>query len=312
MRTLRLALTLLLGPPLVALAVVCAGVAVAAQWGRVDLGWDIFAHFAHLSLLGGLTAMAAGFAFRGLLLLALGLVAVAGSAVLVVPEFLRPTGPKAPANAAGQLKVVQLNAWASNVDPGRTVDWLIAQDPDVVVLEETRPGLRKLIRERTDWRTTCRECEVMIFSKAEPTAVAARPIAYATFRDARGEFTVLGVHEAWPTDIADQQAQEARLAKAIGRFPRGRTIVVGDFNASPWSFSRRRWDEAFGLIRRDRALLSWPASHTARGRWLAPLPFLPIDHVYAGADWATVKVERGPKLGSDHYPVILTLAPRGP
>ena len=36
---------------------------------------------------------------------------------------------------------------------------------------------------------------------------------------------------------------------------------------------------------------------------------LPIDHVYAGPGWRTVSVQRGPKLGSDHYPVIVTLAP---
>ncbi len=29
----------------------------------------------------------------------------------------------------------------------------------------------------------------------------------------------------------------------------------------------------------------------------------------AGPGWATVKVERGPWLGSDHYPLIVTLAP---
>ena len=80
---------------------------------------------------------------------------------------------------------------------------------------------------------------------------------------------------------------------------------MGDFNATPWSFTLQRLDHEFGLIRRDRALFSWPI-------WPhLPAPFLPIDHVYAGDGWATVKVERGPKLGSDHYPVILTLAPTG-
>ena len=39
-----------------------------------------------------------------------------------------------------------------------------------------------------------------------------------------------------------------------------------------------------------------------------PLPFLAIDHVYAGAAWRTVSVERGPARGSDHFPVVVTLA----
>ena len=40
-----------------------------------------------------------------------------------------------------------------------------------------------------------------------------------------------------------------------------------------------------------------------------PFALLPIDHVYAGPGWRTVRAERGPRLGSDHYPVIVTLAP---
>jgi endonuclease/exonuclease/phosphatase (EEP) superfamily protein YafD len=48
---------------------------------------------------------------------------------------------------------------------------------------------------------------------------------------------------------------------------------------------------------------------SGRVSWLGLVPFLAIDHVYAGRDWATVKVERGPRVGSDHFPVVLTLAP---
>ena len=43
-----------------------------------------------------------------------------------------------------------------------------------------------------------------------------------------------------------------------------------------------------------------------------PLPVLPIDHVYAGPGWATVSVERGPSIGSDHYPLVVILAPVAP
>ena len=42
---------------------------------------------------------------------------------------------------------------------------------------------------------------------------------------------------------------------------------------------------------------------------LVAFPLLPIDHLYAGPGWATVSVRRGPPLGSDHYPLVVTLAP---
>jgi endonuclease/exonuclease/phosphatase (EEP) superfamily protein YafD len=84
-------------------------------------------------------------------------------------------------------------------------------------------------------------------------------------------------------------------------------ILTGDFNATPWSAELRRLDRTLGLSRRDRGLATWPAQLSGR-TWR--LPFMPIDHVYAGPDWATVSVERGPWVGSDHYPVIVTLTPR--
>jgi endonuclease/exonuclease/phosphatase (EEP) superfamily protein YafD len=123
---------------------------------------------------------------------------------------------------------------------------------------------------------------------------------------------VVGVHYAWPTDPRRQQYQEARLASILAAVDRSRAIVAGDLNSTPWSFSRRRWDERFGLIRRTRAVFSWPALTQAQFPVLGAVPFLPIDHVYAGSGWATVDVERGPKLGSDHYPIVVTLAPAAP
>jgi endonuclease/exonuclease/phosphatase (EEP) superfamily protein YafD len=160
----------------------------------------------------------------------------------------------------------------------------------------------------------------MILSRRPPVEVApawaggGRPVRQMTrgyFRDSRGVFAVIGVHNAWPTDIADQQRQEHRLSDLIAATGRQRLIVTGDFNSTPWSFSRRRWDQAFGLVRRERAVPTWPAQTYKHLRWLG-LPYLPIDHVYAGPGWATVSVRRGPRLTSDHYPVVVTLAPVGP
>jgi endonuclease/exonuclease/phosphatase (EEP) superfamily protein YafD len=90
------------------------------------------------------------------------------------------------------------------------------------------------------------------------------------------------------------------LADVIDRYDHSRLIVAGDFNLAPWSFGLRRLDNRLGLERRDRALFSWPA-------YRSRIPFVPLDHVYAGAAWRTVSIERGPSLGSNHYPVVATL-----
>lgn len=322
MGLLRLALTFLLGPPVFLAAALCAGAAVAAQQGRASLRWDILAHFAPVWLAGGLAcALIAALAFRGLSRLmigAMGLTAVVAAGALMAPEFTRATGPQAGSDAPGQLKIIQFNVWSHNSEPEATVDWIAAQHPDIVILEETTPDFRRLVEARTGWRSACRDCEVMIYSRL-PMAKgylgagpAVGPLAHAVFRDGQGAFDVVGVHNAWPTDGGDQQRQEGRLARVIAELPRERTIATGDFNSTPWSFSRRKWDAAFGLVRRDRAVFSWPAGVITARRIRVPFPILPIDHVYAGHGWATVSVTGGPKLGSDHYPVVAILAPAAP
>jgi endonuclease/exonuclease/phosphatase (EEP) superfamily protein YafD len=319
MRRRRLSLAPLVWPPFVLTATFCAAAGLAAQAGRVNLTLDLLAQFAPVWLAGSACALAAAWLFRGRLrwvLAAIALTGVVAAASLVVPEFLRPEGPRAAADAPGQLKIIQFNVWHDNEDPEAVLAWLDAQRPDIVVIEESSPRFIRALAAHGGWQVGCPRCEVMILSRTQPIAVGKPPrhghlhlgpITRGYFRDGRGVFTVIGVHNAWPSDIADQQAQERRLAETIAETGRERLIVVGDFNSTPWSFSRRRWDEAFGVPRRERAIFSWPA----RNPWLG-LPFLPIDHVYAGPGWATVKVERGPRLSSDHYPLVATFAPVAP
>lgn len=323
MPALRIVVTAFVAPPLFVATLACATAAAASWLGQGSVRWDLLTHFAPIWLAGGLLGLAGAVLFRGfdrLLLAGAGLVAVVAAGGLVAPELLRDAGPKAARDAPGAIKVIQFNVWHGNDRVADVVDWLKREDPDIAVLEETTPRIRRALFAERRWHASCSACEVVILSKRPPVSIAPPrglpqapgPLSRATFRDARGEFTVLGVHYAWPTDPRTHQAQERRLAAAIHRFPRDRTIVGGDLNAAPWSFYRRKWDREFGLIRRNRAMPTFPAPLANRWRWLGITPTLAIDHVYAGPGWATVSVRRGPRLGSDHYPVIVTLAPVSP
>lgn len=322
MGLVRLALGFLLGLPTFVLAAVCAGAAAAAQQGRHSLRWDLLAHFAPIWLAGAVLATFIAVILLGgltrLIVMTMGLAGILAAGALMAPEYLRDAGPHAGRDAPGQLRIVQFNVWSHNSEIGPSIDWIVAQQPDLVILEETTPPFRRAFEARTGWRSVCRDCEVMIYSRLPiakgyvPAAPAVGPLSHAVVKDAQGTFDVVGVHNAWPTDGSDQQRQEARLAHVLADLPKDRTIVTGDFNSTPWSFSRRRWDKAFGLPRRDRAVFSWPAGKITQRRIAMPIPLLPIDHVYAGPGWATVSVTAGPKLGSDHYPVLAILAPVSP
>jgi len=307
----RLVLTAILGPPILVAVTLCAMAATAAQFGRRSPSLDLLTHLAPLYLLGGLVALAAALVFHDryrLLVAIAGLICVAGAAALMGPEYLRSAGPKLLGNGP-TLKIVQLNIWEGKGGVHRAAAWLANQHPDVVIVEEANRQVRATLAGLTGWHVTRGRSSVLIFTRDPPIAALSPTddetgpagLMGVTLRTAAGDVAILGVRYPWPND-PNARAAAANLIPIVRSFPAETTILAGDFNSTPWSFTRRREDRAFGLIRRTRGLFSWPA-----GRYL-PFPVLPIDHVYAGAGWATVKVERGPNLGSDHYPVVVTLA----
>jgi endonuclease/exonuclease/phosphatase (EEP) superfamily protein YafD len=311
--SLRLCITV----PLAAIALGCATAALAAHGGRFSIKLDVLTHFAAIYLLAGLLAVVAGLFLgrHGLTwVVAPGAVAVVASVALMAPEFLVKAGPKATADGA-QLTIVQFNALGD--DPkadAPAVTWILAQHPDIVVLEEDSRIGDRLMAEG-GFHASGRGCLANIYSKLplladnslRPGWTVKPKITWATYSDADGEFTVFGVHRAWPTKIARNREETAALDAMVAARPRDRTIVVGDFNSTPWSFARRREDKALGLIRRTRGLFTWPAQQVSHNHLPALFPVLPIDHVYAGDGWRTVAVKRGPRLGSDHYPVLVIL-----
>lgn len=84
-------------------------------------------------------------------------------------------------------------------------------------------------------------------------------------------------------------------------------IVGGDFNRAPWMTALQRFDAIPGLTRRTRLIPTWPARRALPGGLPFDLPLFPIDHVYATSDWVSASARRGPDVGSDHYPVLVSL-----
>lgn len=290
--------------------------AVLALGGQFSPTLDLFAHFAApyaaISVVAGLLALFARPTFRRaiLMLAAVGLLA---SALLIAPELRRSTGPAVAAGAPGTLKVIQFNARRTNSDIQRVATWLIAQDADVIAVSEARHDLRDLLLRRAGWKAAGAHGSLIIFTRNRyvrmnrPRLPKGSELTFvnATYAHSGGPMEIVTVHLDWPTRPGFRR-QPRDLESVILRLPRKRMLLLGDFNITPWSIHMRRLDHSLDLIRRDRAVATYPAQILGRP-W--PLPFLGIDHVYAGSGWATVKVERGPWLGSDHYPLIVTLAP---
>lgn len=325
MNAILKALTDLLRALALVLAAAFAALALAAQGGRFSDRLDVLTHFTPIWL-GGLLLALLTWTLTGRRGRSTPLLALAGSLsalTLMIPELVasQSRGGKVDGEA---LTVVQFNVWGRNRDPEGTARWILATDPDIIVLEEgfsRSGGVTKALAGRYPHRTTCAEprpCSTMILSKRHPiaegglsTSVSRADLvgAWATYSAPGGSYTVVGVHYTWPYPAGPQQQMTLRLAKVLEGFPKDRLIVSGDFNSTPWSFSMRRQDRLFGLERRTRGLASWPAGDVSRLHLASPFPLLAIDQIYAGEAWRTVRVKRGPKLGSDHYPLVIVLAP---
>lgn len=307
-----------------------AAAALAGFGGREEPDLDLLNHFAPIWLIAGLMALIiALWLSRGWLRLfatAVACLAVALNGGRVVPEFAaRRAYHASPSDE--RLKIIQFNAYAFNETPRRSVDWLIAQQADVVVIEEG-DGLPFLEQQRL--RTAypyCSDCPAngdtasnIILSKRRPVAQAyfkkvgglsGANGAWSRFAGPGGDYTVVVVHLTWPWR-PDAPSEQAGLVQFIAAQPKDRLILAGDFNMTPWSYGLRRLDAGLGLQRLTRGQGSWPATTYRRAPNLPvlPLPYLAIDQVYAGDGWRPVKVRRGPKIGSDHYPIIVELVAR--
>lgn len=82
-------------------------------------------------------------------------------------------------------------------------------------------------------------------------------------------------------------------------------IVMGDFNVTPWSpyFSRLLAEAGLINARAGFGLLpTWPAWHRL------PLLMIPIDHCLVSHGIEVRDLRTGPRLGSDHLPLIADLS----
>ena len=241
--------------------------------------------------------------------------ALAASISLIAPEYLRDIGPQADQDEVEPIKIIQFNGYRYNHLTSEVVDWLIAEQPDIVTIQETRPDLRDEILRRTNWQVAGLPSGTLTIFSARPRLIMDRPPntgrlhwVNATYPSASGPYELVTVHLDWPSSPY-HAGQRAQLIEMIRTRPHDRLILTGDFNSAPWSYGLREIDAKSGVTRRERGLFSYPAGGDAWDPISLPLPVLPIDHVYAGPGWATVSVRRGPRLGSDHYPVVMVLAP---
>jgi endonuclease/exonuclease/phosphatase (EEP) superfamily protein YafD len=246
---------------------------------------------------------------------------IGAAALLVAVNFaLLLTGmsgaaPEAREGSERFLRVATFNLWGPNDHAGRIEKFLDDTNPDAVVLEEVRQHHRAFLDDLARrYPHRAGDNGLVILSKypiledGRVDRAGFPPWMSLIVRWARldvngTEVELAGVHLARPFYPELQQADIVGLTEFVhGRS--GPLILAGDFNMAPWTWKLKGFTHATGLKRYNTVHPTWPM----QWRGVPLLPLVPIDNVFTSAQFSNIATTVGPRLGSDHRPVIADIA----
>lgn len=292
------------------LAVVLVAVTVAAFFGQVSWVLDVLANFrvqyaVALVALGSLLVV--GRWRRTALVASVGVLV---NAVVVVPLFFgggRTIPPVDP------LTVLSFNLYGQNEEFGEVISYIREVDPDVVFLHEaSRPWEIAMETAGLDYAITQSRSEELIFGTLVMTRPGDRvtsfgftiggPRAVEVIHD---DVAFLGIHPLAPTTEERAALRDAQIEFAAdwALEQAGPRVVVGDFNATPWSHPFRSLLDRTELRNSQHGYgieASFPTTAFFALR-------VPIDHLLHSDDLVVSDRVLGPPMGSDHYPLVVEL-----
>jgi len=291
---------------------------LAAFLGRWVWWLDVLANFraqyvVGLAVLGLIVAVSkwrkTGYAVLGIALVNL---------LVVLPLYIG-----SPADAAVEwpsIRVMSFNLLSTNDDYPDVIDYIESVDPDLVLLHEaSRPWEVAMESAGLDYELVRPRSEDLIFGtlvlvKASSVEAISYGFSSSSARAVELTYTpegwteslsVLGTHPLAPTDRERADLRDAQLEFA-GEWATSQTgafVVVGDFNATPWSWPFRRLMESTDL-RNSQIGFGLQPSFSADANLLLRVP---IDHLLHSPALEVIDRELGPRLGSDHFPLLVDL-----
>jgi len=263
-------------------------------------------------LLGATVLFAARRKWLGLIWL-LGALAAAWA---VVPGWVIASGVR-PGNGP-VLTVLSMNlARGNEPNVARALAIIHEAKPDVVFLSELTPSWQRALRPalaefpHRHLHPDPGYFGLGLLSKRPLRGAVTIPLGYswapaitATIVTPDGPIGLLGIHTPRPgrgDRCVERDAALAAVPAALTGLP-ARRVVIGDFNATPWTQSFRELVETTSLHHAsgDNFRPTWPMQY--------PWPFrIPIDHVLTGGSITADRVEIGESFGSDHAPLLVQL-----
>jgi endonuclease/exonuclease/phosphatase (EEP) superfamily protein YafD len=297
---------------------------IPPRWRYFDLAGHFRVYYLYLAL--ALGALAVVLNFWVLSALALGVAMINGVVLLpwLIPSKKRFRNIKVttPDQANGRIsRLLLANVLRKNREFARLVELVDEIKPDLIALvepdQEWFEGLEGLYQVYPYRHTALRKDNygLGLLSKYPLRECGVKyltdqgtPTIFGTIDQDGNPLTVFVTHPAPPKsqrELAFREAQLEQLVELSGDTS-GNVILCGDFNCSPWTSSFRRMARQAGLRDSSHGFglqPTWPAD---RGGKVIPWrPKVAIDHVLVSQNIDILQRWRGPKIGSDHWPVLV-------
>ena len=295
-----------------ALGTVVATATILGFMGQLHWIMDLFSHFRvlYLAVLIGISIPLLALHYRraASTLLIFALI----NLTVILPLYVG--GQKTPAEQGHTLRAVLLNVNTQLGDPVRVSKFIKETDPDILVLEEINErwvnDLQWLvefypyscIEAREDNFGICLLSKLP-FEKSEVIYIgeAAVPSINAIVNTTNGPLAILATHPTPPVNTLYAKWRDAQLSQLPEYLPQNLpTILIGDLNATPWSYQFKKLIKKSGLIdsSKGRGIFpTWPNQ-----KLILPIP---IDHFLHSKDIFVSNKKVGPDVSSDHRPLIV-------
>lgn len=217
---------------------------------------------------------------------------------------------------AKQLKILDMNLLYSVTDYGPAIAQIKSLDPDIIVFQELSPYAVQAMK---DVLKSYPYSQIVpannpsghgIYSRVllsdishPPPSVPAFSVQSAKLQISNKKVTIVNVHTL-PPSMRDSTVWNSRTLEYLKQLRQSdeEMILIGDYNAAPWS-------QYFRMIERDLKLRDTEAGSGPQFSWpaYAPLLYVPIDHCCISSGIGLFDRRLLPGTNSDHLPLYVEL-----
>jgi endonuclease/exonuclease/phosphatase (EEP) superfamily protein YafD len=307
------------------LAMAAAGVAATGIAFLSDWHWyaDLFAHLRPQYCVWLALAALGSVVVKNRPALLLAIIGLLANAAALAPYALPWRDANVPGPTGRTWTFLSINLLYRNPEVARVTGYVREVQPDIVIFQEVSARWATDLEELRDlypYRSTESRKNgfgVAVFSKEKPASLTMLALqdrvgelaVFAEWESEGRRFGLAGVHPDKPDKEWKTQMRRAYLGE-VARWCDARAragepvVVIGDFNATPWSSSLKAFT-------RDTRLRNTSQGTIFGATWNVWEPHrLLIDHAFLSSHWKLHAREVGPNVGSDHRPLLIRAALR--